>query len=127
MAKCMHSAGTSQLASDGRNKLKNPVNETMPFCHTIKVVMSPKGLKAPPALAATTILMQAGTRNLGLPRPTLNMTAPITSAVVRLSRMGDSTKADSPVSQNMLGNEKRLATIQDRKAAKTFRSSSTLT
>ncbi len=35
----------------------------MPFCQTISVVMSPKGLKAPPALAATTMLMQASATN----------------------------------------------------------------
>ena len=39
--------------------LKKPRNGITPFCQTIKVVMSPKGEKAPPAFAATTMLIQA--------------------------------------------------------------------
>jgi hypothetical protein len=42
-------AGTTQLISDGRTSPKNPVNGTFPACQTISVVMSPNGLKAPPA------------------------------------------------------------------------------
>ena len=53
----MMAAGTSQLTSDGMNSTKNSWNATIPFCHTISVVMSPNGLNAPPALAATTMLM----------------------------------------------------------------------
>ena len=37
---------------------KNSPNFTTPFCQTMSVVISPNGLKAPPALAATTTLMQ---------------------------------------------------------------------
>ena len=48
------------------NSGKKPANGTRPFCQTISVVMSPNGLKAPPALAATTMLMQATATNFGL-------------------------------------------------------------
>ena len=41
----------------------------MPACHTIKVVISPNGLKAPPAFAATTIFIQPIEMNLALPFP----------------------------------------------------------
>jgi Na+/H+ antiporter NhaD/arsenite permease-like protein len=64
------------------------------------VVMSPNGLKAPPALAATTILMQAMPTNLGLSAPTASTTAHISSAVVRLSATGEMKKARKPVIQN---------------------------
>ena len=39
--------------------LKNPKNGITPFCQTIRVVISPNGENAPPALAATTIFIQA--------------------------------------------------------------------
>ncbi len=48
--------------------------------------MSPKGENAPPALAATTMLMQEMTMNLGDFAPMASTTAPMISAVVRLSR-----------------------------------------
>src|SRR3954469_20281857 len=101
------SAGTSQLTTDGTTNGKKPVNGTLPACQTMSVVMSPNGLNAPPALAATTILIQAGTTNAGLPRPMVNATAPITRAVVRLSRMGDITNAMQPVIQNTARNDSR--------------------
>ena len=62
--------------------------------------MSPKGLNAPPALAATTTLMQAALMNRPLPAPMAITTAPITSAVVRLSATGEMKNASMPVSQN---------------------------
>ncbi len=71
----------------------------MPFCQTIRVVMSPKGLKAPPALAATTTLMQARLTNRALAPPTVRITAHISSAVVMLSAIGEMKKASRPVSQ----------------------------
>ena len=64
--------------------------------------MSPKGLNAPPALAATTTLMQARATKRGLWEPTASTTAPISSAVVRLSAMGEMQKARKPVTQNRL-------------------------
>ncbi len=99
-AKCMMVAGINQFTSDGRNRWKNPQKSMIPRCHTIRVVMSPKGLNAPPALAATTMLMQASETNLGLSRPTASTTAHITSAVVRLSMIGDRQNASTPVVQN---------------------------
>ena len=63
IARCMSAAGTSQLTNDGKKRTKNSKNESLPLCHTIRVVMSPKGEKAPPALAATTMLMQASATN----------------------------------------------------------------
>ena len=59
--------------------------------------MSPKGLNAPPALAATTTEMQLTTVNLALSRPKAVTTAPITTAVVRLSSTGDKENAKTPV------------------------------
>jgi hypothetical protein len=41
----------------------------LPACQTISVVMSPKALQAPPALAATTRLMQARLTKRALPAP----------------------------------------------------------
>ena len=41
----------------------------MPACHTISVVMSPKGLKAPPAFAATTIFIHPMEINFEFPLP----------------------------------------------------------
>ena len=61
-------AGTRKLTALGRNSSRNVAKSTTPRCQTISVVMSPNGLKAPPALAATTILMQAMPIKRGLPR-----------------------------------------------------------
>ena len=98
----MHNAGTSQFTSDGTNRSKNSKNLTTPACQTIRVVMSPNGQNAPPALAATTTLTQAGTRKRGLSRPTLTTTAPMTSAVVRLSSDEDRKNAARPVTQKII-------------------------
>ena len=102
MVKPMIVAGTSQLASEGTNRAKNAENSTIPFCQTINVVMSPKGLKAPPALAATTMLIQATVTNFRLSPPTAIATVDINRAVVRLSAIGDITNARPPVSQKMV-------------------------
>ena len=61
--------------------------------------MSPKGLKAPPAFAATTILIHAIPTNFGLDEPTASTTAQRTRAVVKLSANGDKKKARIPVIQ----------------------------
>ena len=88
------------------NSAKNTQKSTAPllammfFCQTISVVMSPNGLNAPPALAATTILMHASMTNFLLPPPTAITTAAISSAVVRLSAIGEMQKANRPVTQN---------------------------
>ena len=101
-ANCIINAGIRKLTTEGINRAKNSPNCTIPFCHTIKVVISPKGLKAPPALAPTTILIQEIETKAGCPLPTARTTAHIINAVVRLSAMGEMKKAKIPVSQNRL-------------------------
>ena len=61
--------------------------------------MSPKGLKAPPALAAQTTLTMPIATNRRLSAPTAITTAPMTSAVVRLSATADRKNAMVPVTQ----------------------------
>ena len=84
----MHAAGTNQFTSEGTNKAKNLPVCTLPSCHTINVVMSPKGENAPPAFAAITMLVHARLMNHAWPRPTDIATAPIRRAVVMLSATG---------------------------------------
>ena len=69
----------------------------MPACHTIKVVISPNGLKVPPAFAATTIFIQPIEMNLALPFPHAITTEHITRAVVKLSAIGERKKVIIPV------------------------------
>ena len=88
--------------------------------------MSPNGLNAPPAFAATTILMQATSTKPGLLPPTASTTAHISKAVVRLSATGEIKNASSPVTQN---NWRRFipdSISQERSAANTLRSSMAL-
>src|SRR5690349_15576361 len=92
-AKCMARAGTSQFASEGRNSWKKSKNSALCACHTINVVMSPNALQAPPALAATTRLINESVAKRACPPPTASTTADITSAVVRLSSTGEMKKA----------------------------------
>src|SRR5688572_3536121 len=127
IAKLMQAAGTNQLTAEGMNNAKNSKNPRISFCHTMSVVMSPNGLNAPPAFAATTTLIQAGAVNSALPRPTVTTTAPITNAVVRLSSTGDRKNAIAPVVQNTARNDKPRATSHVRSAANTFRSSNVFT
>ncbi len=82
------------------NRAKNPQKLTIPFCQTINVVISPNGLNAPPALAATTILIQAIETKRVLVPPTASTTAHINNAVVKLSATGEIKKARIPVNQN---------------------------
>ena len=96
IAKLIIAAGMRKLMSAGMNKAKNPKNSTLPDCQTISVVISPNGLNAPPALAATTILINAKDTNFGLSDPTANTTAPINKAVVKLSATGEIKKAKNP-------------------------------
>ena len=84
--------------------------------------MSPNGLKAPPALAATTILIQATAINLWLSPATAITTVAISNAVVKLSATGEMKNAIKPVSQKMVLNEKPLLTNQARIASKMPRS-----
>mmetsp|Transcript_47227 Transcript_47227/g.75623 ORF Transcript_47227/g.75623 Transcript_47227/m.75623 type:complete len:251 (+) Transcript_47227:105-857(+) len=92
-------AGTSQFTADGMSSLGNSSSCSFPFCHTMRVVRSPKGEKAPPALAATTMFTQHIATYSCSPWPRLETTAPISTAVVRLSAMGESQKAIRPVIQ----------------------------
>ena len=93
-------AGIIKLTTAGINNAKNSLNSRMPFCHTINVVISPKGLNAPPAFAPTTMLTQAIAIKSGRPCPTAIITAHITNAVVRLSAIGEMKNAKIPVNQN---------------------------
>ena len=91
-----------------------------PFCHTIKVVISPKGENAPPALAATTILIQAKQMNFLLPFATAITTAHINSAVVKLSAIGDIKKESTPVMIKIFLKSKPIFTNQALKTSNTF-------
>ena len=55
-----------------------------------------KGENAPPALAATTMLIQPTVTNRRFPPPTATITADIKSAVVKLSARGEIAKARAP-------------------------------
>ena len=125
-AKCMIAAGTRKLTAEGMKRAKKVQKSTIPFCQTIRVVMSPKGLKAPPALAATTMLTQAMVTNRVLEPPTASTTAHISRAVVRLSATGEMKKARIPVSQKSLRKPNPLRISQERRASKTRRSSMAL-
>jgi hypothetical protein len=122
----MMPAGTSQLTTEGRKSAKKPENEMMPFCHTIRVVMSPKGENAPPALAATTTLIKASNMKRALSAPTAMTTAPISNAVVRLSAMGLMKNASRPVIQKTCRRLKPFETSHTRSASNTPRSSMVL-
>ena len=95
-------AGTSQFTTAGASRPGNSSSRTFPFCHTMSVVKSPKGENAPPALAATTMLTQHMDTYSSYPCPRLLITAPMSTAVVRLSAMGESQKAINPVIQKQL-------------------------
>ena len=88
----------------------------------MSVVISPNGLNAPPALAATTTLMQATTTNFGRSRPTASATAPRMRAVVRLSAIGEMTNASPPVIQKIARRLNPRPASCERRAAKTPRS-----
>ena len=92
--------GIIKFTSEGKNNFKNWKNSTYPACQTIKVVISPKGLNAPPAFAATTIFTQLILVKFLLPLPTAKTTAHIVKAVVKLSAIGDKKNDIKPVIQN---------------------------
>ena len=123
MANCMIAAGITKFINDGIKRAKNVPKSTMPFCHTIRVVISPNGLNAPPAFAPTTMLIQARLTKRVLSPPTESTTAHISSAVVRLSAMGEMKNARKPVSQNNLRRLKPFRTNHNRNASNTFLSS----
>ena len=88
------------------------------FCQTIKVVMSPNGLKAPPAFAAITIFMQPIATKAVFFLATAITTAAMTRAVVRLSATGEMKNANNPVIQNIALKDSPLDTSTDLKAPK---------
>ena len=92
----MHDRRRHDEIHDRRHEQQEEITETrrVPFCHTIKVVMSPNGLNAPPAFAATTMLMQESATKRGASRPSAIATAHMTSAVVRLSATGEMTEGE---------------------------------
>src|SRR5699024_4361833 len=98
--KLIKKAGIKKFTAEGKNKAKNSKNFTCPACHTMSVVISPKGLKAPPALAATTMFTQLMAINLPCPSATFMTTAHMRSAVVKLSATGEIKNAKIPVIQN---------------------------
>ncbi len=124
---CIIKAGTNQFVNEGKNRSKNSKNVTLPFCHTIKVVMSPKGEKAPPALAATTIETQLTATKAGEARPTANTTAPKTKAVVKLSRTPERKNAKIPDIQNSCRYDNPRSTNLIRRTSNTRRSSNVFT
>ena len=85
------------IAAGKRNK--NSENGAFLSTQTISVVISPKGLHAPPALAATTIFMADGTRKSLFFASMVISTVESISAVVRLSAIGEIKNAKSPVIQ----------------------------
>ena len=125
-AKLIMPAVTTQLVMEGSTSTKNSWNCTWPACQIISVVMSPKGLNTPPALAATTTLMQPRTTKRVLSPPIETTTAAISRAVVRLSAKGDMAKEIRPVIQNSLRREKPALTSFARSRLKMPRSSMVL-
>ena len=88
----------------------------------MRVVISPKGLKAPPAFAATTIFIHASATNFVCPTPTAITTAHISNAVVKLSAIGEIKKERTPVIRKTFLKLKLRATSQARRYSNTFRS-----
>ena len=88
--------------ADG-NSARKSTNSPLPAVHTISVVMSPNGLHAPPALAATTTLMPLGTRKALFLLSMVSKTVDKIKAVVRLSATGEMKNASRPVIQNNCG------------------------
>ena len=59
----MIAAGNAKFTTAGTNNEKKSLNGTTPLCQTNNVVISPNGLKDPPALVATTTLTAATVTN----------------------------------------------------------------
>ena len=116
-------AGTRKLTKAGMNNTKNCSNFTNSACHIIRVVISPKGLKTPPALEAITIFIQAILINFKSLGATLSTIAHISMAVVKLLANDEITKANKPVTQNKLRKLNPFDIIQIRKLSNTPRSS----
>ena len=106
---------------------KNSWNLTRSACQTIKVVISPNGLHAPPAFAATTIFTQPTATTCGLSFATATNTAAINRAVVRLSAIGEIKNANTPVIQKIQYSDKPFETNQARNAPNKLRSSKVFT
>ena len=85
--------------------------------------MSPNGLHAPPALAATIIFTKAGTMNFPFPLLTASATVDISRALVRLSARGESKNVMSPVAQKSFLKPNPFCKSHARNTLKTFLSS----
>ena len=93
-------AVTNQPINEAGKSAKKSKNGDLPAAQTISVVMSPNGLHAPPAFAATTIFIAPATRKFVLFLSIVKRTVDRISAVVRLSATGLMKNAKIPVSQN---------------------------
>ena len=98
----------------------------MPACQTISVVISPNGLNAPPAFAATTTLTHPMTTKRRFRPPTAMTTVAISKAVVRLSATGDRMKDSTPVAQKSFLSDMRWRNNHARNVSKIPRSSMVL-
>ena len=85
---------------DAGNKNKKSTNVPFPAVQAIRVVISPNGDQAPPAFAATTILIAPGTKKAFFFCSIVINTVDKISAVVKLSAIGDIKNAKNPVIQN---------------------------
>ena len=93
-------AVTNQPINEAGKSAKKSKNGDLPAAQTISVVISPNGLHAPPAFAATTMFIAPATRKFVLFLSIVKRTVDRISAVVRLSATGLIKNAKIPVSQN---------------------------
>ena len=95
MRRFIISAGTSQLTREG-TQLQEVVQSEFALLPHHEGGEVAEGEKAPPALAATTMFTQhMATSSRSFP-PRLDATAPINTAVVRLSAIGESQARSDP-------------------------------
>ena len=95
-------AVTSQPMIEAGKSAKKSIKGALPAAHAISVVMSPNGLHAPPAFAATTMFIAPATIKFALFLSIVKSTVERMSAVVRLSATGLIKNAKTPVSQKSL-------------------------
>lgn len=91
--------GIIKFMNAGIKVYKNDFELIKLFCHIINVVISPNGLKTPPAFAAMTILIELKFRNfLSCFSIDVNIDD-INNTVVKLSAIGEIKNANNPVIQ----------------------------
>ena len=95
-------AVTSQPINEAGKSAKKSIKGALPAAHAIRVVISPNGLHAPPAFAATTMFIAPATRKFVLVLSIVKRTVERIRAVVRLSATGLMKNAKAPVSQKSL-------------------------